>query len=743
MSESSSEPGNDSYELDPHSERLIEGLVVEFEQALRAKAAPSVEEFLDRCPPPHRFALFKRLASLNGFDNSMTGGAATGAASNTAEFVDYQLKLSGSNLSLGGETAQPPGGSSPTRLSASGFGSGEFFAGESERFEVLGKIGTGGMGSVWKALDKRMNRVVAVKFSKRIGSGGEGKARFLREARAAAKLQHPGIVTVHEVGEHDGVPFIVSDFVEGIDLAEWMRSNQCPPELAAQMCAQMADALQHAHDRGVIHRDFKPHNVLRDSAGTLKLTDFGLAKVLEEETLTSSDNQIMGTLPYMSPEQARGQSQLVSHSTDIYSLGVLLYELLAGQRPFRGEPTTVLRGILSETPTRPSSLTGLVPRDLETICLKALEKSPEKRYAAAADMAADLRLYLDRRPIVARPVTFQERVLRWARRHPAITSALGMAALAAVAVGLVVGLALENQTLRGYRRVSLTTDPPGAEVVFVRLDDATWAPDPQAVTRANSPWWGGSAGEVRADLRPGDYLVVAALPDGRFHEVHRHVPTPSEALPFAASSFLFSRETEDPSISLHALQIPGLDATEGMVRVSIDPAALAENPTLPEAIWVDPYEVPPKNAPDRPYLGQVPPGGDPPLPGEGNHMFLAMRRLEDWGKRLPTAEEFKLVARSLSQSDPQETKVHALLSGAAEWTASLVGLKKQAAIVVGGESDAEVVGTKADPTARTLIPIDELGGFGGGPNLGFRGYRSAAPRFLAPVAKKAPTSTER
>jgi serine/threonine-protein kinase len=309
-------------------------------------------------------------------------------------------------------------------------------------------VGSGSFGSVYKARDIELDRWVAVKVP-RAGSFGSGQERdrFLREARSAAQLRHPGIVSVHEVGEHDGLPFLVSDFVDGVTLADWLSAHQASPAEAARLVAQVARALHFAHQRGVIHRDVKPSNIMlergancegpgiRDECGTAaserqddpfslvsltpRVMDFGLAKRDAGEITMTVEGQVLGTPAYMSPEQARGESHSVDGRCDIYSLGVVLYQMLTGELPFRGTPRMLLHQVLTEEPQPPRRLNESIPRDLETICLKAMAKEPNRRYAGALELAEDLERFLGHELIRARPVSRPERVWRWCRRNPA------------------------------------------------------------------------------------------------------------------------------------------------------------------------------------------------------------------------------------------------------------------------------------------------------------------------------------
>ena len=268
-----------------------------------------------------------------------------------------------------------------------------------------------------------LDRLVAVKIPRCSDLTPSESQAFLREARAAARLNHPHIIPVHEVGRDADTLYIVSDFVEGVNLQVWLAAKGPPPPAeAAQACAKLAEALHHAHELGVIHRDLKPGNIMVDVHGSPHVMDFGLAKRESGDGTVAITGQIIGTPAYMSPEQARGHGHSVDRRADIYSLGVILYELLTGDRPFRGDREMLVFQILSDQPPSPRKLKRGIPRDLETICLKCLEKEPQKRYATAAELAVDLNRFLAGLPIQARRVGTLGLIWRWYRSNPRAAS---------------------------------------------------------------------------------------------------------------------------------------------------------------------------------------------------------------------------------------------------------------------------------------------------------------------------------
>ena len=316
-------------------------------------------------------------------------------------------------------------------------------------YELLSELGRGGMGVVYRARQVKADRVVALKMILAGGHAGAAElARFRTEAEAIARLQHPNIVQVYEVGEHEGGPFFSLEFCGGGSLKEKLSGTPLPAREAAQLIETLARAMQVAHDHQIIHRDLKPANVLLTEGGTPKVTDFGLAKKLDEAGQTHA-GAILGTPSYMAPEQAGGQTSDIGPLADVYALGAILYECLTGRPPFRAATALdTLRQVLEDEPVPPTQLQSKTPRDLETICLRCLQKELRKRYGSAQELADDLRRFLNHEPIRARPVGRAERARKWVKRNPALaamTATVALILLTATAVSTGFGLDARRQ----------------------------------------------------------------------------------------------------------------------------------------------------------------------------------------------------------------------------------------------------------------------------------------------------------
>jgi WD40 repeat protein/tRNA A-37 threonylcarbamoyl transferase component Bud32 len=321
-------------------------------------------------------------------------------------------------------------------------------------YEVLEELGHGGMGVVYKARQIKLNRVVALKMVLGQRTGRKELIRFLAEAEAVAAVRHPGVVQVHEYGEHDGRPFLAMEYLPGGSLSERLRADgQMGARSAARLLGQLADGVQAIHERGIVHRDLKPGNVLFDDAGAPKVTDFGLAKRGAGGDLTATQ-AVMGTPAYMAPEQASGQTKFAGPAADVYALGVILYECLTGTKPFEGgEAVALLRRVADEAPERPSRRVQGLPRDVELIALKCLAKHPAERYPTAQALADDLARFAAGEPVGVRPAGPVERLAKWARRKPTLASLIALVAVAMTA-GTAVSLFFAAQSEARAREAS-------------------------------------------------------------------------------------------------------------------------------------------------------------------------------------------------------------------------------------------------------------------------------------------------
>lgn len=317
-------------------------------------------------------------------------------------------------------------------------------------YEVQAVLGRGGMGIVYQAIHLKLNRLVALKMLL-AGSyaSRQEHLRFFREAEAVARLRHSSIVQIYDVGEVDGHPYFTMEYIPGGSLAEKLAGVEQPVHEAAEMVAAIAEAIHAAHEGGIIHRDVKPANVMLADDGAPKISDFGLARQLDSNDGLTHTGIRIGTPSYMAPEQMSGNPAAVSPAIDIFALGALLYEMLTGVPPFRGETLSDTERLLTSVdPEPPSHRNAKVPRDLETICLKCLEKDPNHRYASAADLAAELNRFLKHEPIQARPIGRAERWLRWVRRNP-LPSAL--AVTAALLIAILITDAIQEGALAAGR----------------------------------------------------------------------------------------------------------------------------------------------------------------------------------------------------------------------------------------------------------------------------------------------------
>jgi WD40 repeat protein len=459
--------------LSPTEAREIDQACDRFEAAWKSGRRPDPAEFLGPASRSVRSALLRHLLLLD-WEYRLRAGDRPHTAEYAARFPGDPALIE----AVAREAAAPidPTGPMPgwPRGTTGADGPAPARLGE---YRILGEVGRGGMGVVYEAVQESLGRRVALKVLPRTGpSDPTRRERFRREAQLTARLHHPNIVQVFEVGEHEGQPFLALEFVTGPSLAGRLRGTPQPPHPSAALVETLARAIHHAHEHGVVHRDLKPSNILLRKSGSRpdswadrkpeggapeagfaiadcepKVTDFGLAQSVAGDDLTAS-GLVVGTPAYMAPEQAMGKGRRpVGPPADTYALGAVLYECLTGGPPFRGPtPVDTLMLVVSEEPVPPTRLQPRVPRDLETICLKCLEKDPARRYASAAALAEDLRRFRAGESIAARPAGRVERAVKWARRRPATAGLVGVI-VAAVAIVLGVVTAF-SAVLYGQNR---------------------------------------------------------------------------------------------------------------------------------------------------------------------------------------------------------------------------------------------------------------------------------------------------
>jgi Flp pilus assembly protein TadD/tRNA A-37 threonylcarbamoyl transferase component Bud32 len=495
-----------------HSWLAHEQALQDFEAAWQQSPAPLLEEFLAGAPAPQRSYLLAELIKIDLEHRWKTGrralveeyaarfpelsekgciplelldeeirvrrdcGQATTKEELVARFPDRRQELE-ETRGRPDETWPSKKRSGPERLAQTSPAEG----GRLGRYELGEELGRGAFAIVHRAWDKELRRDVAIKIPRQeLLDSNQLHSRVLREAHSAARLRHPAIVSIHEVVADPDALFIVYEFVGGPTLDAVLHETTPAAQQIAQWAARLADAVDYAHQCGVIHRDIKPANVLMDQGGEPKLTDFGLARQLDAQALLTQEGDLLGTPAYMAPEQVRGESGAIDARTDVYALGVVLYEALAGQLPFAGSGASVFDRILHAEPPAPRAARRTIPADLETICLKAMAKEPNRRYQTAGALADDLRRFLEHRPIQARRIGPAGRIVRWCRRQPAqaaLAAALIVLATGAIAGGLWYERARATRTAEirsGIERAWSEASTLAHEAARLRHQPAEW-----------------------------------------------------------------------------------------------------------------------------------------------------------------------------------------------------------------------------------------------------------------------------
>jgi serine/threonine protein kinase len=438
-------------DLDPALERLMS----EMDDALfEGRPTDEFEHAITERFGDSRSQIVATLKALHSVRDTSRSGSSLGGAGGLSAGVPFK-----GEAALPAQTHSTSDAATWVRATTGGIAKTLF-----GQFEILERLGSGGAGTVFRARDSRLDRLVALKVARAEALfSSEAKQRFVREAQTLAALRHPNIIPIYEFGESGGLPYIVEELCEGPNLAVWLRQQtaagrKVPIRTAVQWVRLLGEAVAHAHRCGIVHRDLKPSNVLlsppaqaspmsrtlsqegADENFVPRVTDFGVAKLFESEESVTASQAVLGTAAYMAPEQAEGRSREVGPPADVYSLGVILYELLSGRRPIEGRSDVdTLRRVLTDEPVPLSQVRRDVPRDLEAICLKCLEKDSANRYASAAELAEELGRFLRGEPVVARRLRPIARMIRGLRRRqwPPAT-VLAIASFALVFAGILI-----------------------------------------------------------------------------------------------------------------------------------------------------------------------------------------------------------------------------------------------------------------------------------------------------------------
>lgn len=648
------------YSLSRHIDQICD----QFEAELVAKSNPRIEDYLKYVAKPDRDQLLRELVALDfdfrrqrqtvDFDEYFKRFPQSVDAIRDlpAELKSVAPDQAETLAALPSKEASPSGSAAPKPPSS--------------RFESLEVAGEGGFATVWKAWDTVMQRTVAVKIPHSMKLGTRDLSEALREAQAASQLRHPNIVFVHEVNERDGVAFIVTDYIDGMNLRECQATGPLNCRQAVKLVTTLARAVQHAHERGVIHRDLKLKNIVVDKNGEPHIADFGLAKREGQPDMLAIQGLVMGTPAYMAPEQARADHSAVDRRTDIYSLGVILFELLTGRTPFHGNEEELLEQARNAPPPHPRSIKPAISIALDLICFKCLNKSAGERYQTAENLADDLDFFLvDKSPRHVR-TPWRDRFQRWARRN----RSSGATLLASMLTGIGVIAVLWWSSLPAIfkQRVRFETVPRGCKITTVKIDPATGEPDPTKIELATG------VTPLTTWLSPGDYLVVAVLSDTRFHEVLRHVPDNTETQKQLAPHRYWLRDKSGVINFRWSIKIPAQDIIHDMVRLPTTDSATPASSELLCSIDSNRWQIPPLFI-DRNEILISSLSSDQKWQISGDRFEDALTYAELIGKRLPSSLELEYACHLVHTSQSPDPKINAdsiqgLISLPWEWTTS-------------------------------------------------------------------------